>query len=681
MHPGTISFADILDIVLTVPADCGHMKKPGVVVAFLEPELSGPISLHNFLTGEDGGKLVLRDPEARPRSNRSLVKSLPFLLLDQVNGTPEKSKSIIAELNMKSSRGFGRDPSKEILPNFSYLQTMQRTIGERAHPLNRRGFRRRVVPQGRDKGVDASGRGGQNVQNNVFILRKPEASPVSDGRSLHMGVFESQLSKLLKRVRIGGLGFGQEKYVQVVFSLDVKELPKGGGLPAAPAVPGKDNHWSPRFNGPTGLSPNRFRSGPGRLNPALEVETRVQHRVEPLLEYGISEHIHRLGIKDGFQIDLKAIAFSHFVLRYSQDESSRWITGMGSFWKKEKRKKERRERDAGRKDSGEREVKVWCAGYMTTPTPSFSLMDSRKHVKYLRSASFREEESNSAIRKQEMGSNDRMPRTPKNSTTSMRDDEKVNDSHIGDPAIGNPKSMNVCSFGNVYSGHKNVKELKTARNDEYKGGHFLEAISFYNNKAIALYLQNTSCHNNKFAALAYLGRYAEAVEECSKVIDCDPLYSRAHHTLRNLYLRYDDGILAAEHAVNLDTRTESLIWLRKARAVFDTRRAGNEIKLGKWEMAVDDCNVALGSHFNNTKALLRRAQSNARLEHWEGSLRDYMVLSKEMPEDITIANSLAQDKGNGEISDGPDDAVDIYHTYFGVAGLSLLEYPGLKAIN
>ncbi|KAJ0806548.1 putative protein geranylgeranyltransferase type II [Helianthus annuus] len=40
-----------------------------------------------------------------------------------------------------------------------------------------------------------------------------------------------------------------------------------------------------------------------------------------------------------------------------------------------------------------------------------------------------------------------------------------------------------------------------------------------------------------------------------------------------------------------------------------------------------------------------------------------------------------QDKENGGISDRPDDAVDVFHTYFGVAGLSLLEYPGLKAID
>nr|ABK24633.1 unknown [Picea sitchensis] len=40
-----------------------------------------------------------------------------------------------------------------------------------------------------------------------------------------------------------------------------------------------------------------------------------------------------------------------------------------------------------------------------------------------------------------------------------------------------------------------------------------------------------------------------------------------------------------------------------------------------------------------------------------------------------------QDKEHGGISDRPDDAVDVFHTFFGIAGLSLLEYPGLKPLD
>ena len=34
----------------------------------------------------------------------------------------------------------------------------------------------------------------------------------------------------------------------------------------------------------------------------------------------------------------------------------------------------------------------------------------------------------------------------------------------------------------------------------------------------------------------------------------------------------------------------------------------------------------------------------------------------------------SQDMENGGISDRPDDAVDVYHTYFGVAGNHMLHY-------
>lgn len=40
-----------------------------------------------------------------------------------------------------------------------------------------------------------------------------------------------------------------------------------------------------------------------------------------------------------------------------------------------------------------------------------------------------------------------------------------------------------------------------------------------------------------------------------------------------------------------------------------------------------------------------------------------------------------QDEQGGGISDRPEDAVDVYHTFFGLAGLALLGYKGLNAID
>ncbi|KAF6148628.1 hypothetical protein GIB67_042587 [Kingdonia uniflora] len=303
-----------------------------------------------------------------------------------------------------------------------------------------------------------------------------------------------------------------------------------------------------------------------------------------------------------------------------------------------------------------------------------------------------------------------------------------------------------------------MEELKNTGNEEYNGGHVLEAISFYS-KAIALYPQNSPYHKNKAAALACLGRYAEAVEECFKTFNCDPLYSYAHHRLGSLHLRFgqvedtkqhlklsgqeiDSEILQnlqriETHLTNIRSAQKVEDWRRiltesnltieagadasykvhadiakallklnkpkkslevlttakkssgnKSRKVHnrdwdfliieaqrglfsDARGVGNEyfkaetfleacmaysrgleyfptnsvllsnrvacrIKPGKWEMAAGDCNVALRSQFNNTKALLHRTQSNTRLESWEESLRNYTVLNKERPEDIPL---------------------------------------------
>ena len=40
-----------------------------------------------------------------------------------------------------------------------------------------------------------------------------------------------------------------------------------------------------------------------------------------------------------------------------------------------------------------------------------------------------------------------------------------------------------------------------------------------------------------------------------------------------------------------------------------------------------------------------------------------------------------QDEIDGGISDRPDDEPDVFHTFFGLAGLSLLGHPGLEPVD
>eukprot|EP00249_Psilotum_nudum_P021272 c28041_g3_i1 orf=758-2164(+) len=81
-----------------------------------------------------------------------------------------------------------------------------------------------------------------------------------------------------------------------------------------------------------------------------------------------------------------------------------------------------------------------------------------------------------------------------------------------------------------------AEEVKNAGNEEYKKGHFSEALSLYD-RAIALSMVQPSYRSNRAAALTGLGRLAEAVQECEEAIKLDPSYVRAHLRAGSLYLR------------------------------------------------------------------------------------------------------------------------------------------------
>lgn len=79
------------------------------------------------------------------------------------------------------------------------------------------------------------------------------------------------------------------------------------------------------------------------------------------------------------------------------------------------------------------------------------------------------------------------------------------------------------------------EDVKNAANDQYKKGHFAEALALYD-RAISLSPGSAPYRSNRAAALTGLGRFAEAVSECQDAIRLDPSYARAHHRLASLYL-------------------------------------------------------------------------------------------------------------------------------------------------
>lgn len=195
----------------------------------------------------------------------------------------------------------------------------------------------------------------------------------------------------------------------------------------------------------------------------------------------------------------------------------------------------------------------------------------------------------------------------------------------------------------------------------------------------------------KAEALLKLHRHQEADFTMSKgpkfnIDDCNNFFGPIGNS--NLLLmraqvdmaagRFEDAVEVAQRAARLDSNSrEAKIILRRTRGAAAARSRGNELfisgkfydacmmygeglehdpfnsvllcnraacrsKLGEYEKAVEDCNKALNLRPAYTKARIRRADCNAKLERWQASLEDYEVLSKETPEDEFVSQALSE---------------------------------------
>ncbi|KAJ7956840.1 TPR repeat-containing thioredoxin like [Quillaja saponaria] len=140
--------------------------------------------------------------------------------------------------------------------------------------------------------------------------------------------------------------------------------------------------------------------------------------------------------------------------------------------------------------------------------------------------------------------------------------------------------------------------------------------------------------------------------------------------------RIEDALDAAQRAARLDSNSREVnMVMRKVRAVAAARSIGNELfkaskfseacvaygeglehdpynsvllcnraacrsKLGQFKKAVEDCTAALNVRPSYSKARLRRADLNIKLERWEASIQDYELLLRETPGDEEISKAL-----------------------------------------
>ncbi|GMP53106.1 hypothetical protein CsSME_00018677 [Camellia sinensis var. sinensis] len=141
------------------------------------------------------------------------------------------------------------------------------------------------------------------------------------------------------------------------------------------------------------------------------------------------------------------------------------------------------------------------------------------------------------------------------------------------------------------------------------------------------------------------GRFENAVTAAEKAGQIDPRNIEISVLLNNVRLvsrarvRGND-LFKSERFTEACSAYGEGLRLDPSNSVLYCNRAACWYKLGLWERAVDDCNQALHFQPNYTKALLRRAASNNKLERWAEAVRDYEVLRRVLPNDNEVAESM-----------------------------------------
>ncbi|CAK9133248.1 unnamed protein product [Ilex paraguariensis] len=138
---------------------------------------------------------------------------------------------------------------------------------------------------------------------------------------------------------------------------------------------------------------------------------------------------------------------------------------------------------------------------------------------------------------------------------------------------------------------------------------------------------------NAVSAIEKAGLIDYSNIEAAMLLNNVKLVTRARDHGRNLFNsgRFSEACLAYGEGLKYDL----------CNSVLYCNRAVCWSKLALWEQSVEDCNQALKIQPNYTKALLRRAVSNAKLERWAEAVRDYEILRRELPGDKEVSKSLS----------------------------------------
>ncbi|KAJ3685322.1 hypothetical protein LUZ61_014486 [Rhynchospora tenuis] len=143
-----------------------------------------------------------------------------------------------------------------------------------------------------------------------------------------------------------------------------------------------------------------------------------------------------------------------------------------------------------------------------------------------------------------------------------------------------------------------------------------------------------------------MGRFENAVEEADRAHRVDKLNDEISAIQTNVRLTstaYLKGNMHYRERQYWEACDQYNIGLKYARsnACLLSNLAACHWQLGSWEKCIEICDQALQIRPGYTKALLRRADSFAKLEKWAESVRDYEAAMKILPEIHKIVEALS----------------------------------------
>lgn len=196
-------------------------------------------------------------------------------------------------------------------------------------------------------------------------------------------------------------------------------------------------------------------------------------------------------------------------------------------------------------------------------------------------------------------------------------------------------------------GSSDPEELKRLGNEQYKRGHFTEALSLYD-RAIELSPCNAAYRSNRAAACKGLGRVAEAIRDCEEAVKLDPDYLRAHLRLGSLLIRLGQVEAARKHLFYAGYQPEATE-LHKLQAVEKhLNKCSDARKIGDWKSVLREGDAAIAAGADYSPQLFScRAESLLKLQQ----LDDIATIVSNIPKIEPSPNCCSHSKFFGMLSE------------------------------